>query len=464
MLLDAAQLVEAGVEAVAGDAALAGVGGRAVDEGCGEARGHVGDGIDVRAQQLGGEHAVGDGSHRGHRGRRGVEAVAEVAQLPRRRLPQRGADGQALEVADVAERRAQRGAGAGVGDEEVHLVEAGADGVDVDERGQEAAPEQAGAGGRDGGVDDVEERSLPPPVRRAHELEMGLRGLVEGQGPAGIVASYPAHGQALARRAAGGEAEHPPRGPERERRVLLAGPREERLHHGLVDGALHVGGLERVVVAEHGPRHGHRDRGPHLPQARREEDLPRLRPRQLGQERAGVRHGGRGQLARGEIEERQAERSVAPGVRERAGDGHACVHRRQVEVGAGVELVALGHGARRHHPHDGPGDDALALARVGHLLADGHLLPLGEELRDVPRRRPVGEPRHGDGIGLVLVAARELEVQEAGGEDGVLVEHLVEVAHAEEEDGVGLDCLRLRVLPHERGDLPLAGSLHGARA
>lgn len=60
-----------------------------------------------------------------------------------------------------------------------------------------------------------------------------------------------------------------------------------------------------------------------------------------------------------------------------------------------------------------------------------------------------GDAAHGDGFGFVARGEGELEF--AGGDDGVVVEELVEVAEAEEDEGVGVCVLGGTVLPHHRG-------------
>ena len=138
----------------------------------------------------------------------------------------------------------------------------------------------------------------------------------------------------------------------------------------------------------------------------------------------------------------------------------ARVHCGEVVVGAGVELVGVGDGAGRDDAHDLARDDALDLGGVGHLLADRDLVPLREQARDVAGGRVVGDARHGDRVG-VLLAGREGEVEDARDEDGVVVEGLVEVAHAEEDDRVRVRVRRLLELAHDGRELPLR-SLHGA--
>src|SRR5439155_3952637 len=57
----------------------------------------------------------------------------------------------------------------------------------------------------------------------------------------------------------------------------------------------------------------------------------------------------------------------------------------------------------------------------------------------------------GDRIFLALVPRRQRQRQRARDIDRILVEHLVEVPEAEEEDGVRIPRLDVEVLAHQRG-------------
>ncbi len=131
-------------------------------------------------------------------------------------------------------------------------------------------------------------------------------------------------------------------------------------------------------------------------------------------------------------------------------------HRGQAVRAARVEQAVLGQGAGRHHPHHVAVHHRLgaALARLGgvfHLLADGDLeARRGSAWRDRPRRhaparRPWGSAPPACLPRLVRVmpsAWRRLH--------RVLEEQLVEVAHAEEHQGVRLARLGLEELRHHR--------------
>src|SRR5271155_2253196 len=63
----------------------------------------------------------------------------------------------------------------------------------------------------------------------------------------------------------------------------------------------------------------------------------------------------------------------------------------------------------------------------------------------------VGDAAHGDGLAFFLVAGGEGDFELAGGDFGVVKEELVEIAEAEQKQGVGELLLDAVVLPHERG-------------
>ncbi len=94
-------------------------------------------------------------------------------------------------------------------------------------------------------------------------------------------------------------------------------------------------------------------------------------------------------------------------------------------------------------------DDLFGELWVLHLLADGDAVALAKKPGDVVVRGVPGDAAHGR-VAL-LVARGEGELQLAGGGFGVVEEELVEVAEAEEEQGVGVLALGGQILAHERG-------------
>src|SRR5690606_4123433 len=84
------------------------------------------------------------------------------------------------------------------------------------------------------------------------------------------------------------------------------------------------------------------------------------------------------------------------------------------------------------------------------LLCRSHAVAGLDEPREVLVEGVVGEPGQRGLLGGAVAAARQRDAEDVGDDDGVLLERLVEVAHAEEEDGAGVAVLDLPVLPHQR--------------
>ena len=103
--------------------------------------------------------------------------------------------------------------------------------------------------------------------------------------------------------------------------------------------------------------------------------------------------------------------------------------------------------ARCEGLHDFAADEPLGELGIFHLLADGDAVPCGDELAEV-----VGRGLHRHAGQRDAVAARgERDVEDAGGEVSVLVEHLVEIADPVKQDGMRMLCLYLApVLEHRR--------------
>jgi len=149
------------------------------------------------------------------------------------------------------------------------------------------------------------------------------------------------------------------------------------------------------------------------------------------------------EFARGEVQQRHAVLGRPARGHRCRGDGH------QERRLARVEIAGIRQRSGRHHAHHLALHHALGLLRVLHLLADGHPVALLHEARDVAIRRVIGHAahRHG-GARRVLRSRGEGQVQRARRHQRVLVEHLVEIAHAEEDQGVAILPFRLEVLAH----------------
>ena len=82
------------------------------------------------------------------------------------------------------------------------------------------------------------------------------------------------------------------------------------------------------------------------------------------------------------------------------------------------------------------------------MLADRDFLASPEKAGDIGPSRVVGNAAHG-----LALAMCEGQVQEGAGFDGVLEEHLVEIAEPKEEDRVAIPGLNRAILLHHRCSL-----------
>ena len=131
----------------------------------------------------------------------------------------------------------------------------------------------------------------------------------------------------------------------------------------------------------------------------------------------------------------------------------------EVVVAAVVEEVEVVDGAGGEDLGD-LAIDQLAGDGYGGLLAEGDAFAGLDEFGDVALRGVVGDAAHGDGV-----AFGEGDVEDAGGDLGVLEEHFVEVAEAvEEEDVVGEGAAQLLILRHHGSEFSVLarGHLGGA--
>jgi hypothetical protein len=116
-----------------------------------------------------------------------------------------------------------------------------------------------------------------------------------------------------------------------------------------------------------------------------------------------------------------------------------------------VEVGAVRQGAGRDDADDLAADEPLRLPRIFDLFADGDAEALANQPRDVAVGRVVRHAAHGDRAAAgVLRPRRERQLEGARGDERVLVEHLVEIAHAEEHDRVAMLAFRVQILAHGR--------------
>ena len=447
------RLVEVCVEALTDHAAVAGAHRRIVLQRAGEQGVQVVTRVEPRAvAHLEGlaRAPVGAALERESERRELAERATERQEIPRPGAIDGELHGQALEIRDVPQARAQLGAEARLGDEQLDGVEAAPDLGDGRARREEAAAQEAGPRRGLRLVDVSEERAARLAIHGAHQLEMALRRLVEEERVTELVAREAGHGERARAPVGGGLAGlghgHAPRRgatgdaagargaplPRPEERV------EDAVRLGLVDGAV-------VLLAHHHARANLREQARGLPRPRPDEDLARVEANELAHRARQLVGLARGELAGGDVQRRDAPARLAALTT-------TDLDRDQVVVLARREPRVVEHDPGRDHAHHRAGDDPLHLRGVGHLLADRHLEALLEEALHVRTGGVVRHAGHRDLVLRPLVAARERELQGARRDHGVLVEELVEVPHPEEQKRVGVRVLRGEELTHHGGD------------
>ena len=152
-------------------------------------------------------------------------------------------------------------------------------------------------------------------------------------------------------------------------------------------------------------------------------------------------------IAAGQRQRGNAESPLAPG--QRNDPAFALV----------VEQCGIGQRARGDHPDHLALDRSLAGGRVADLLADRHRFTethqSGQVLLDGMERHA----GHRNRLAAGLAAGGQRDVHQPCGLDRVVVEHLVEVAHAVEQQAVRVVGLQPQILLHHRGVLRRAGGI-----
>ena len=145
-------------------------------------------------------------------------------------------------------------------------------------------------------------------------------------------------------------------------------------------------------------------------------------------------------------------REVEPGQRQlalRLGDGG------EIVVAARIEQRILGQGAGRDDAHHGAldhrlGAALLGLGRILDLLADRDLEALADQPRQIGLVAVHRHAAHLDVFAQMLAALGQRDVERRRGLDRVVEEQLVEIAHAVEQQMVGMHRLDRQVLAHHR--------------
>jgi hypothetical protein len=145
----------------------------------------------------------------------------------------------------------------------------------------------------------------------------------------------------------------------------------------------------------------------------------------------------RGELAGGDVGEGEAKLLTS------GDDGH------EVVVTVRAQHAVLNPGPGSDDLGDLPLDEASAW--FADLIADGYFVAGVEETGGVDIGGVMGDAAHGHLGAFAHFPAGKDDLQDLGREDGVVVEHFVEITEPEENDGVGIAFLDLEVLTPNGG-------------
>ena len=391
------------------------------------------------------QHGPG-GVERFKHGRQGGEAFLQRGKIVGLAAVQRNARGKALHVIYTVERRAQGLALGSAFLEEGHHVLRERDGFQRPPRAAHTFFEQAAAHRRAGMVHHRPKRACSAlAVKAAEKLEIAFRHLVKDE-VAPLFQRFERRklGRVLLLRLL--EVGHQRPAGLHEFRAFLKAEGGGFLH---VLGGQHPGfGLLEFEMTAEGNAHG-------------------LHAVQHGEGKRHVTLVGHEQFARSHLERPLLQLLLAGRLYARPCAGGS-VHPREaasrrfgipvkgaeVIVSLGFEVGILKGRSARDHAGDGALDQPLGLLRVFYLVAYGDLIALFHKLAYVGFGRMPRHAAHGHAA-LVPAAAGERELKLARGRFGILEEKLVEIAHAIEEQSIGIFLLDFHVLPVHGGKLGL---------
>ena len=371
------------------------------------------------------------------------QRVAHRGEVARTAAVEPEARQGAVEVGDLAQQIAQR-AGEGRLDAPVERVETVGDHRELARRRRDPTLEQARAPRRHGAVDHREQRALPATIHRLGQFEVAAGGggdLQQArdrvalrraqQGQAAFLGDVEIVDQRTHRRQLGAfEAAEARQGLHAEQGA------EPCLGPGAVEGgAAQHGGVD-AEIAQH--------RAQLVLGGLGDQKLGRRKPRQLGAD-AGL-------TERHHVE--RPGRDIGPGQR-------PCVSNLAQSgkkvVPPGLEQGLLGERAGGDEPHHLALDHRFRAALLGlggafHLFADRDAKALADQRQKVALGGMDRHAAHRDIVAGVLAALGQRDVERLGGGGGIVEEQLVEIAHAIEQQRVGVPCLDLEILCHHWRD------------
>ena len=438
-----AQFVEFGIEALADHAAITLQRRRLVDDGRLQVRGGFGmfteapeqafDQWTVRAGQAFAQHW------------RACEPVAQGRQIARPCRTQGDPREDAFEVADAAQFIAQRFEAAAV-DQRADRLVAAIEGIGVAQWPVQPAVQVACAHRRYRGIDDTEQGVITV-ARSVHvEFEVASRGGVEGDRFAGALDGQP--GQVRQGRLLGllDIAQQAAGRADRQRQSVRAEAGKIARTEEAAEFAPARFGIEMPgrTLAQSGQA-GHRFRPCDIfgYQA-----FDRLQAGQLRGQRFGVGDFAEQETTRGQVDPGQAIAVAA------SGDRH------QQVVAPLLEQGLVGDRPGRDDAHHLALDQALGLRRVADLFADRDRFAELDKAGQIAFRRVVGHAGHRNRRTGRGAALGQGDVEQACGLARIVIEQLVEIAHAEEHQDIRMFLLCREELAHQRGVLGAVFSAH----
>ena len=126
---------------------------------------------------------------------------------------------------------------------------------------------------------------------------------------------------------------------------------------------------------------------------------------------------------------------------------------REQRIAPVLEQRLVGHGSRRHDAHDLAFHRSLGLARIAALFADGDRFAALDESYEIAVDARGGHARHRDRRARGRATLGQRDVEQLRRATRIVIEHFIEIAHAVEQQHVGMLCLDAQVLLHHGGVL-----------
>ena len=128
----------------------------------------------------------------------------------------------------------------------------------------------------------------------------------------------------------------------------------------------------------------------------------------------------------------------------------------EVVAGLIIQTCGIDDSAGGHHPDNIPLHQPLGGGGVLHLLADGHLVALGNQPGDVGLAGVIGDAAHGHPLFLRLgvlavIPGGQGQIQFFGGKLCIVGEHFIEVPQTEKQNGIRIVLLDFQILLHHGG-------------